>query len=198
MLAELEGPVLSRMTKIEISALQKLAKQAASAVWITNGGLLSGTNPELSLIFGFANVVMIEQPSFRLSTIDIDPNDTDYARSASLIIEQEIALRKDTDNQLDNHIIMHNGVPYICRYVLDDVENEHFSRQLQPMADRDGFRPGLSLAFRQVSDIESFFFRETPLRKAVLESRQVLLEPRLYSLSKIVCSNFQMSSCDTN
>jgi hypothetical protein len=193
MLAELEGPVLSQMTSIAMSALQNIVKKAASALWITNGGLLNGTTPELSLVFGFANVVMIEQPSFRLSTMDFDPDDTDYARSASLIIQQQIALQNDKDNQLDNHIIIDNGIPYISRYVLDDVENEGFSRQLQPVIEKGKFRPGLSLDFRQVGDIESLFFRPSPLGEVVLESTQILLEPQLYSLSRKVCFRSKVS-----
>jgi len=189
MLVELEGPVLSRMTDIAMSAIQNLVKKAASVIWITNGGLLSGINPELSLVFGFANVVMIEQPSIRISTIDFHPDDVDDVRSASLIIQQEIALQNDKDNRLDNNIIMSNGIPYISRYVLDDIENTSFSRQLQPMLQNDKFNPGLSLDFRQVGDIESFFFKPTILGEVVLESTQVLLEPKLYSLSRKVSSS---------
>jgi hypothetical protein len=191
MLAELEGPVLSRMTDIAMSAIQNLVKKAASVIWITNGGLLSGINPKLSLIFGFANVVMIEQPSIRISTIDFHPDDTDDARSASLIIQQEIALRNDKDNLLDNNIIMNNGIPYICRYVLDDIENTCFSRQLQPVLQKDKFKPGLSLDFHQVGDIESFFFKPTALGEVVLETTQVLLEPKQYSLSRKASSSSQ-------
>lgn len=189
MLAELEGPVLSRMTNVTLSAIQNIVKKADSVIWITNGGLLNGRYPEFSLVFGFANVVMIEQPSVRLSTIDFDPDDTDYARSASLIIKQEIALQNDIENQLDNHIIVDNGAPYISRYVLDDIENMGFSPQLQPVLGKDGFKPGLSLDFRQVGDIESFFFRPTPLGEVVLDGTQVMLEPKLYALSRKVCSS---------
>jgi hypothetical protein len=60
---------------------------------------------------------------------------------------------------------------------------------IHPMLEKDRFKGGLSLDFRQVGDIESFFFKSTPLVEVVLESTQVLLEPKLYSLTKKVCSS---------
>jgi hypothetical protein len=157
-------------------------------MWLTNGNLLYGGNPELSLVFGFANVVMIEQPSFRLATIDFDPDELnqDSARIARLVLEQETALERDRERTVDNHLIVKAGVPYMSRYVLDDLENRAFDRQARQVIEKQAFGSGLELDFRQVGDVESFYFRETKMKEGALEDKQVLLEPMLYGLSSTV------------
>ena len=44
--AEMEGPLLARRKSDELAAVQYLVNHASSAVWVTNGGLLDGFDPE--------------------------------------------------------------------------------------------------------------------------------------------------------
>lgn len=64
MLAELEDPLLARMTPAEMHAVQRYTQQATTAVWVTNWNVLRGQDPEKSLVFGLAKSIMTEQPSF--------------------------------------------------------------------------------------------------------------------------------------
>lgn len=51
MLADLEGSLLLDLRGAELKALQMIMTTVSSIIWFTNGGLLTGKNPEHSLIF---------------------------------------------------------------------------------------------------------------------------------------------------
>ena len=153
--AEMEGPLLTRMNSDELAAVQYLVKHASSAVWVTNGGLLDGFDPEKSLASGFSKTLMNEQPSFRLSCFDIDPLGTNLARSAAFILDQHISLQDEKNSEIEMYLAEKNGLVYISRFLPDDVENSTFERRTNPIVERRKFQRGssLELDFQSVGQI---------------------------------------------
>ncbi|KAI9727214.1 MAG: Type I Iterative PKS [Cirrosporium novae-zelandiae] len=184
MLAELEGPILSRMKDEQMTTLKALIKTVSSAIWVTRGGLLTGKDPEQSLVLGMAKSIVTEQPSFRLSTIDIDPDGTDHVRTANLILQHELAWQKDSEHSLDTALIEKNGMVYISRYITDDIENTNFRRQFKPIPEKQSFKPELSLDFLQVGRLDSFYFKQNLSSDTSLKTGQIIVEPQAYNLRK--------------
>ncbi|KFY28750.1 hypothetical protein V491_00304 [Pseudogymnoascus sp. VKM F-3775] len=184
MLAELEGPLLAEMTPEEMDAVRALFKTVSSVVWVTNGGLLQGKSPKHSLVFGIAKSIMTEQPSIRISSVDLDPDQPDYITSANLIVQHELKFREDEDRVLDTELIEYKGMVYISRYIVDPIENQAFTRQLQPSPEMRQISDNLELTFRQVGRIESFYFKEKPSVITHLKDGELLLRPTVYSIGK--------------
>lgn len=188
MTAELECSLILEMDNDELAALQYLVKNVSSAIWVTNAGLLDGTYPKKSLASGLAKTLMTEQPSFRLSCFDIEPQGTNLTRSAALILDQELHLRDDTDSDIEMNLVEKDGLVYISRFAADDIENAELERRINPPVEKGDFLPGMELDFEQVGHIDSFYYKhkEDSEARLALQPDQVLLESQVYCLSAIV------------
>ena len=190
MCAELEAPLLSQMTETDMTSLQKFTLLASSAVWLTAGGILTPASPEHSLVFGLSKSIMTEQPSFALSTYDIDPTDRNYARSAKTIVDHEIRLYENPDEQLDTELVEKDGVVHISRYITDDVQNEEFQRQFDVSPLPSKWKPGLELDFAKVGQVGTFFFKEKINTPAEVPDGHVTLECKAFAVDKKVRRQF--------
>jgi SAM-dependent methyltransferase len=186
MCAELEAPLLSRMTETDMTSLHKYTLLASSAVWLTAGGMMTGASPEHSLVFGLSKSIMTEQPSFALSTFDIDPGEREYARSAEMIVEHEMQLHEHPDEQLDTELVEKDGVVHISRYITDDVQNKGFQRQFDANPLPSRWRAALELDFTKVGQIGTFFFKEKKEAQGDVPEGHVLLEARAFAMDKKV------------
>ena len=194
--AEMEGPLITRMNSDELAAVQYLVKHISTAVWVTDGGLLSGFDPEKSLVSGFAKTLMNEQPSFRMSCYDIEPQETNLTRSAAFIVDQHLRLQYENSSEIEMHLVEKNGLVYISRFLPDNVENTAFERRVNPPVEPAEFspRPSLELDFQQVGKIDSFYYRQKRHDAASLglQGEDMLVEPLAYSLSASVCYSFNL------
>jgi hypothetical protein len=192
--AEMEGPLLTRMNGDELAAVQYLVKHASSAVWVTNGGLLDGFDPEKSLASGFSKTLMNEQPSFRLSCFDIDPLETNLARSAAFILDQHIRLQDEKNSEIEMYLAEKNGLVYISRFLPDDVENSTFERRTNPLVEPGKFQRGssLDLDFQGVGQIDSFYYKQKRGDEVSvnLHPEDMFVEASGYSLSAMVRDHF--------
>lgn len=196
---EMDLPVLTNIDPDELSGLQYLVKNASSAVWVTNSGLLDGVNPETSLSFGLAKTLSNEQPSFRMSCFDIEPQGTEQqstglTRSATFAIDQHIRMQ-DEKTEAETYLVEKNGIVYISRFLPDAVENAKFERIINPPLEPRKFYSNatLELDFRRVGQIESFYFKQTHGSETNLSiaPEEILVEPLAYSLGTMVC-NFKI------
>jgi len=183
MLAELEGSIFMNMTNEEMDAVRSLFSMASSVLWVTAGGLLRGKKPEYSMLPGMIKSITKAQPSLRLSSIDVDPDDVDYVRTARLIVQHEMRLFNDDDGAFDNQLVISDGVVYASRFVLDENANHDFVRQLDPVPQKCQIRGDLALAFQQVGRLDSFYFEPSSM-PSVPQSDEVRLRPTAYALGQ--------------
>lgn len=186
MLVEIETPLLSRMTDEDLGAIKALIMKSSSCIWVTAGGFLSGKSPERSLVSGLAKSLMTEQPTFQLSTFDIDPDQESFTRSADLIVQHELDLRDQSADLGDTDLIEKDGIVYISRYVVDEEGNHQFEKRNRPSPVSSLLKPGLDLNFLRVGQIESYYFKQKPTEELALFAGQVLVECRSFSLTKTV------------
>lgn len=193
MCAELEAPLLSRMTETDMTSSQTFTLLASSAVWLTAGGIMTGVSPEHSLVFGLSKSIMTEQPSFALLTYDIDPTEQNYARSAETIVDHEMRLYENPHEQLDTELVEKDGVVHISRYITDHVRNEGFQRQFDVSPLPSKWKPGLELDFTKVGRVGTFFFKEKEKLQAEVPVGHVNLECKAFAVDKKVrrqCCSF--------
>ncbi|KAF2837925.1 hypothetical protein M501DRAFT_977330 [Patellaria atrata CBS 101060] len=182
MLVELETALLARMNEYEMKATQEYMELASTSVWVTNGGVLQGEDPEKALIFGIAKSVMVEQPSFHVSSFDLEHAIPDLERSAKLIIEHEIRFFENPDSDLDTELVEKDGIVYISRYHTDDLENLQFERSSYINPEILPLQPSLHLDFKKVGQIDSFYFKES--EKSPLGANEVLVESTAFAFDK--------------
>ena len=189
-LAELESPLLARMTPTEMTAVQRYTQLASTALWVTDGGVIQGQNPEKSLVFGLAKAVMTEQPSFHLFSLDVDTEsgDRENTDSAMLIVETEMKFHRDPNAEVDTELVEKDGLVYISRYIGDHTENIDFERHLGFNLTVGSILHGkgaLKLQFEKVGKVESFYFDKQDLKP--LAEGDVLIDVDVVPLHQSVC-----------
>jgi NADPH:quinone reductase-like Zn-dependent oxidoreductase len=127
-LIELEAPVLFDMSETVLQGLQQLVQLSKFAVWVTNSGTIYGKIPEKSLVMGFVRSATIEEPSFRVCTIDLDPETLDMSleRAATLVCNAEIGFSSSPDTTSDYNFVEKDGILHISRNIIDEDENRAF------------------------------------------------------------------------
>ncbi|RDI84031.1 hypothetical protein Vi05172_g6068 [Venturia inaequalis] len=159
MLAELEEPILSHMTQKYLDALKSLSQLSTTTVWVTNAGVLEGQNPEKTLVVGLVKSITIEEPAFRVATIDIDPQSTNFKRSAALIVDLENKFHADPDTAGDINFVEKDGVMFISRNTMDEEENRLIESYSAVEPKPVPIRERLELGFQKVGDLSSFYFQ---------------------------------------
>ncbi len=191
MLAELENPFLSQMSETEMDILKQYTQTATTCVWVTNSDVLSGRDPEKTLIFGFAKSVMTEQPSFHLASIDIDPDsvgDT-LERSARLVVDVEVKFHQNPQD-MDTEFVEKSGIVYTSRYIGDDQANAEFAQAWRLMPEVGRIRSNLSLHFDKIGHLDSHYFDTSKKRtEKQLGLKEVLIESRAFGLDSTVRSS---------
>ncbi|TLD20006.1 hypothetical protein E2P81_ATG09076 [Venturia nashicola] len=171
MLAELEDPILSHMTQEHLDALKSLSQLSTTTIWVTNAGVLEGQVPEKTLVVGLVKSITIEEPAFRVATIDIDPQSSKLKRSAALIFDLEKKFHADPDTSGDVNYVEKDGVMFIGRNTIDEEENRSFESHSAVIPKPVPVRENLELGFQKVGDLSSFYFQ--PSSSTAIGPREV-------------------------
>ncbi|MCJ1311389.1 hypothetical protein MMC25_005060 [Agyrium rufum] len=124
---ELNEPILSTLTSAEMSAVKIITDNAQNVIWLTGGGALTGKRPNFALVSGLSRALMLEQPSLRFFTIDIDhPSSGKESIIQNLISVVEEALRSEI---LDFEFVQHKDVLHISRFVPEENMNAVFRQK---------------------------------------------------------------------
>ena len=180
-LAESERSLLAEMTDYEMGQIKTITDSAACIVWITSGDLMRGTRPEFGLIQGLSRAIMIEQPSLKFYTYDIDDISIEPYRTASNLLA---VLTQTCDSIADFEFIQKDGIAHISRFTPDDILNEIFrikqgSKAIQkPLAKA---RP-VQLHIDRAGQFDTIHFKQIELPKG-LEPHQVQIKVKAIGLN---------------
>ncbi|KAI1089063.1 putative polyketide synthase [Rostrohypoxylon terebratum] len=119
---ELERPVLAKADPQDYFGIKQIVEKAARIIWVAGCGVYQGFDPTLSLFPGLARAIMIEQPSTKIFTLELDPQagPESMSRDISAIIDQEKSPIADYEYVKDDSGLM------ISRTVPDDRMNRQF------------------------------------------------------------------------
>jgi hypothetical protein len=193
LVAELEVALLTILNRDILAVLQSLVKLASTMLWVTNAGVMEGSSPTKTLVAGLAKSLMTEQPSLRLCCFDIEPSEIEMSRSAFLIFDESLCLSKERSADVELHLAAKNGVVYISRFITDNRENTKFDETLKPPILQGRLSPGLALDFLKIGQMNSFYYKKKETQNSSkLGPDQVLLYPRMYALTSLVCVTYSL------
>ena len=112
-LVEFERSVLPELAKVEMEAIKIIHEKAQGILWVTGGGLVGATKPNMSVALGFYRTMRIEHHPTKFITLDVD-----YPASSIELIAQSIAsviLALGSRTIVDDEYILHNGLIHISR-----------------------------------------------------------------------------------
>lgn len=155
-------PVLSTATDDEMYRIKLITNNATNIVWVTGGNLLEATRPDFALVSGLARALMLEQPSLKFFTFDVD----DLVSHVEQTAERLVSILTQKRNSLDFEFIQRQNIVHVSRFVPDDTLNESF-RQKQgggiiemPLQEA---KP-VKLSIERVGQFDSLFFRQEKLQ----------------------------------
>ena len=122
-LIESQRPILADSTDLDMVRIRIITNNAACIVWLTSGDLMHGTRPEYALVQGLSRAIMMEQPSLRFYTYDVDNIADQPHRTARNIL----AVLTQPPETGDFEFVQKNGVVHVSRFVADPELNEAFT-----------------------------------------------------------------------
>ncbi|KAF7188114.1 Highly reducing polyketide synthase pks5 [Pseudocercospora fuligena] len=185
-LIELERAALSEMTRTVLVALQRLIQACTSAVWVTNAGTLRGKAPDKCLVTGLVKSMTIEEPSFRVATIDFDPDTLECTvlQAAQHVYDLEIKFSADPDTEEDHNFVEQGGVLHVSRNIIDERENLDFRRLSKPELQLDTCKSGKKAAFGRAGDLKTVYWEW--VEPHTLAQDEVLVEARSFGIDEFV------------
>ncbi|KAL9091247.1 MAG: hypothetical protein Q9159_001542 [Coniocarpon cinnabarinum] len=126
-LFEAAEPLLAGSTDSEYHAVKVLTDNAANLLWVTNGDLLNGAQPDMGLVNGLSRALMLEQPSLTFSTLDLERGNTDHKHTTNNIITVLTQLLSEA--KPDFEYVQKGGVLHVSRFVEEPEINATFTRR---------------------------------------------------------------------
>ena len=180
---ELSQPILSTLTDAESINVKAMTDTATNLIWLTGGDSMNGGKPDMALVSGLSRALMLEQPSLRFFTFDIDNPDA----GIELSIQNIIALVEEahTIETPDFETVMHKGLVYISRFVPEEILNETFRQKQndQPMPKALGRSKPAHLTIQNVGQFDSLAFKQTSASLADLKPDHVEVEIKAIALN---------------
>ncbi|KAF2740098.1 ketoacyl-synt-domain-containing protein [Polyplosphaeria fusca] len=106
------------------SNLKRILSQSSSFLWLTDGDVLRGTNPQAAVVTGLIRMLTAEDSLSRYGVFHLeqgfDPEDADLAR---LVVEREGKLHV---GDFEREIATHNGIAHISRLLQDNDLNDRY------------------------------------------------------------------------
>ncbi|BCS03320.1 type I polyketide synthase [Aspergillus luchuensis] len=168
-LIESENPVLSTSTDSELRGIKLMTDNAETLLWVTAGDSLNGAQPEFALVSGLARAVMMEHPSLKFYTFDVDNPTTKTPVTAKNIL----SVLHSREFPRDYEYIQNDGLVHVSRFVPDDHLNVTFrQRQGHEMVQTtlQQARPA-KLQILEPGNFDSLFFDQMRPLPATLEDR---------------------------
>lgn len=125
---ELHEPMLATLSELEMGSMKLMTDNAAFILWIHGGGNINATRPDLAMVTGFSRSLVLEQPSLRFFTFDIENPDQDISASVTNILASIDDLHDLEYNDLE--VVQKNGTPYTQRFVPEEGLNSSFRQKL--------------------------------------------------------------------
>ena len=185
---ELYEPMLTTLTESEMSSMKIITDNAAYILWIHGGGNMDATRPDFAMVTGFSRSLVLEQPSLRFFTYDIDDPDAGTEVSISNIFRT----LEDVHNPdyLDLEVVERNGIPFTQRFVPEEGLNETF-RQKQgnrftekPFGDSKPAR----LVIQSMGQLDTLAFKPETSGEGQVRAGFVEVDVKSIGLNAKVCS----------
>ena len=156
---ELHEPMLATLTESQMSSMKIMTDHAAYILWVHGGGNMDAERPDFAMVTGFSRSLVLEQPSLRFFTHDIDNPDADPEASIINIFSTLDDVQNDDCGDLE--VVEKKGVPYTQRFVPEEGLNETFRNRLgnRSMVKRLGENKPLRLTIQNIGQLDTLAFK---------------------------------------
>ena len=156
---ELYEPMLTTLTESQMSSMKIMTDHAAYILWVHGGGNMDAERPDFAMVTGFSRSLVLEQPSLRFFTHDIDDPDADP--EASIINIFSTLDDVHSDDCLDLEVVEKHGVPFTQRFVPEESLNETFRNRLgnRFTIDKLGENKPVRLTIQNIGQLDTLAFK---------------------------------------
>lgn len=157
---ELEEPLFPTISDEQLSQVNMITQSSSNLLWITGGGLLSGSRPDFAITYGLSRALMLEQPATKFLMLDID----DVSQQVANTLDNALYVLLQGLNSItpDYEYIQHQGILHVSRFVPDIILNANF-RQKQGFemlsSSLQAVKP-CQLLFETPRQVESAFYKQ--------------------------------------
>lgn len=185
---ELHHAILSGLTDAESVNVKALTDNATNLIWLTGGDNMNGGKPNMSLVSGLSRALMLEQPSLRFFTLDIDRPDVDVDLSVRSVIT--VVEEAHTIDIPDFESVQHQGLVHTSRFVPEETMNVTFRQKQteQAVPKPLGESKPSHLMIQSVGQFDTLSFKQTAARSVDLMENYVEVEIKSIGLNpKVSC-----------
>jgi acyl transferase domain-containing protein/NADPH:quinone reductase-like Zn-dependent oxidoreductase len=164
-LCELRKPLLSTISDEDMDHVKVMTDRAASLVWLTNGNHMQGERPDHALVSGLARALVLEQPSLKFYTYDIDEPDADVQLTAGRLV----SVLNQPGKKPDLEFVQRKGAAHVSRFVPDDGINTDFRAKqgLETTTMALNVSQDVRLAIENVGQFDTLFFKQQELPTSI-------------------------------
>lgn len=164
-LAELTRPLLSTISDEDMERVKFMTNNAHSLVWVTNGNITEGGQPDYALVSGLSRALVLEQPSLKFYTFDLDTSEPDVTTT----IERLLSTLNQDSIQPDFEFVQRRNIVHVSRFVPDDGVNAAFrSKQgLQTTELALGEAGNVRLDIKNVGQFDTLYFKQQEVEPAI-------------------------------
>ena len=192
---ELNKPILSSLTEFESVNVKTMTDNATNLIWLTGGDNMNGGNPDMSLVSGLSRALMLEQPSLRFFTFDIDKPDVNF----DLAVQNVVTLVEEAHSieVPDFETVQHEGLLHISRFVPEEAMNATFRQKQndQVISQPLGQSKPSRLMIQSVGQYDTLAFTQTVAVSGDLKPDHVEVEIKSIGLNAKVSRACAMSMC---
>ena len=189
-LAEMDGPILSKCTQTQWTALRKILSSASKVLWVTRGGAMEIDSAEAGLITGLARGARSDNNALRLVTLDMDSKQEsaeDAARLIPALLEKTFLATSADPTSSDIEYAERSGQVYIPRIVEDNPLQQYVrSCTAEPEAELQlFFKPGRPLRLEVATPglLDSLRFIEDATAALPLAAHELRMQPKAYGVN---------------
>ncbi|GJC80768.1 highly reducing polyketide synthase azaB [Colletotrichum liriopes] len=192
MLVEMVAPLLRHLTNDEFERIQRLLTTARGVLWVTQGGLIHGGEPDLALHWGLLRTLRMEDAGRRYISLDLDSAEATWSdKNATFIAD----VFKHTFNlnmkpqDIDCEYAAQNSLVYVSRIYNDELSNTSLApKDYEPEPKLKEFTAEDSTSNLQMEVgtpglLDTLRFREVESVQGLLAVGQIEIEPRAFGLN---------------
>ena len=141
-LAEFLNPVLAKATPAEFEMMKHIVLNSRALLWVTNGDIINGGEPDMNLIVGFARTIRYETGAKNFATLDLafdsgenvnlGPHASKQSMASAITKIATLLLEEPNSSNIDREYAYNNGHLYIPRIFPLQHLNEVLNKKALP------------------------------------------------------------------
>lgn len=196
---EIDEPLLASLDVAALQGVKTMATSCRGLLWVTRGGAVECSNPQMALVNGFLRVIRNEYVGRKFLTLDLDPNQSAWALSdASAIVHvMKTGLggsSMDTVSSFtaeESEFALRDGLLLVPRIFKDASRNKMISPEAVDWSSGDSIpeaplyqedRP-LRLHVGMPGMLDSLVFDDDEAYEDYADENTVEIEPRAYGVN---------------